>query len=193
MRYIFLILLMMVPLNLMAQESQPVEITADEGLEWDRDAQLFTANGNAKIVQGTTVLKADRLIASYSDSADSIILKTVTATGGRPNVETGDETLTANKMVASFSDNNKGEIEKIVASGDVVIVTPEDTLKGDNAEYQPQNELAIVTGNVTITRGDNVLSGNRATFNMKTNVSKMEAADKGRVKAVFYPQSGNKK
>lgn len=197
MKYIILCILMMgLPGLGMAQDvandKQPIEITADSGLEWDRDAKIFTAKGNAKIIQGTTQLTADLLVANYDDDGDAVMLRTVTATGGRPNVDTGDEVLTSDKMIANFMDDDSGEIDNIIATGDVEIIAKDDVLKGDKAEYRPGDEKAIVTGNVTITRGSNVLSGNRATFDMKTNTSKMESDNKGRVKAIFYPKSGKK-
>lgn len=195
MKYIILCMLMLgFPALVGAQDvvddKQPIEITADSGLEWDRDAKVFTAKGNAKIIQGATQLTADLLVANYNDDGDAVMLRTVTATGGRPNVDTGDEVLTSDKMVANFMDDDSGAIDTIIATGDVEIIAKNDVLKGDKAEYHPVDQLAVVTGNVTITRGSNVLSGNRATFDMKTNTSKMESDNKGRVKAVFYPKSG---
>jgi lipopolysaccharide export system protein LptA len=33
--------------------SQPIEISADNGIEWNRDAKTYTARGNAVATQGT--------------------------------------------------------------------------------------------------------------------------------------------
>lgn len=53
--------------------SEPLEITADNTLEWDRDNKLFTANGNAKARQGDTAVEGQKLQARYRSSSDKNI------------------------------------------------------------------------------------------------------------------------
>ena len=38
---------------------KPVEIHADQGIEWQQDAQAYIARGNAKATQGDTTVHAD--------------------------------------------------------------------------------------------------------------------------------------
>ena len=146
----------------MAQETTPIEITADDALEWDRDAFTFIARGNAKIVQGKTSLTATTLTAKYTEEDGNTIIQTVTASDGRPTIKTDTETLVADKAVATFANTKDGGLDKIVA-----------------------------TGNVKITRDNNVMSGERAEFDVKTNTSKMTSTGKGRVKAIFYTKAKN--
>ena len=62
--------------------AEPVEITADKTLEWDRNAKSFTARGNAKAQQGDTAVEADLLTARYrSSDSKSIDVREVEATG----------------------------------------------------------------------------------------------------------------
>ena len=192
MRYLFsffLLFLCAIPAIAQDGKGDPVEITADQALEWDREAMTFTARGNAKVVQGETLLTANTLVADYDDQGDSMAVRKITASGGRPTINTDTETLTADKAVAFFSDDESGQLDHISATGNVIIKTDGETLKGNKADYYPNDEKAIVTGNVTIERGPNMLSGEKATFNMKTNTSTMEAPESGRVRAVFYPKS----
>lgn len=49
----------------------PLEITADESLEWNRTAQFFKARKNVKAVQGGTTLMCDVLTARYRDGKKS--------------------------------------------------------------------------------------------------------------------------
>lgn len=63
--------------------AEPVEITADKALEWDRTAKTFTARVNAKAQQGDTSVQADSLVARYRSSDEkSIDVREVEAEGG---------------------------------------------------------------------------------------------------------------
>lgn len=47
--------------------NEPLEITADESLEWHRNAFYFKAKTNVRAVQGDTTLYSDLLTAKYRD------------------------------------------------------------------------------------------------------------------------------
>lgn len=62
--------------------AEPVEITADSTLEWDRTGKIFTANGNAKARQGDMSVESDVLKARYRASGDkSIDIRELEAVG----------------------------------------------------------------------------------------------------------------
>lgn len=240
-----------------AQETsgQPIEIEADDALEWDRENKSYTARGNASAVQGDTSVKAQTLIADYRDSEDGgtqiwrltalsdvqLISPEGTAYGekavylideGRAEmtgrnlrlkspdqlitardkfiyftdenrfeamgdvvVIRGEDTLRSDKVISFFKNNDEGQrvLDKLEAHGNVVIVTPEETLKGRVGTYDPDTEIAELVGNVSIERGPNLIQGNRATVNLQTNISRVFGAPKAgeRVKGVFYPQNTN--
>ena len=238
-----------------AQENsgQPIEIEADDALEWDRENKSYTAKGNASAVQGDTSVKAQTLIADYRETEDSgnqiwrltalsevrLISPEGTAYGekavylidearaemtgrnlrlkspdqlvtardkfiyftdenrfeamGDVVVIRDEDTLRSDKVISFFKNNDEGQrvLDKLEAHGNVVIVTPEETLKGRVGTYDPDTEIAELVGNVSIERGPNLIQGNRATVNLKTNISRVFGAPKAgeRVKGVFYPQN----
>src|SRR5262249_60348789 len=49
-------------------EDRPIEISADAGIEWQQDAQVYIARGNAVAKRGATEVHADTLIAHYRPS-----------------------------------------------------------------------------------------------------------------------------
>lgn len=64
--------LVLLPMNASAQElssssDEPVEITADGSLEWNRNEKLFIARDNAKAKQGESSIAAAKLTAHYRD------------------------------------------------------------------------------------------------------------------------------
>jgi lipopolysaccharide export system protein LptA len=48
-----------------AAAQQPIEITAEGGIEWDRNAQTYVARGAAQARRGELSVAADTLTAHY--------------------------------------------------------------------------------------------------------------------------------
>jgi len=49
-------------------EDRPIEISADSGIEWQQNAQIYVARGNAVAKRGATEVHADTLTAHYRPS-----------------------------------------------------------------------------------------------------------------------------
>ena len=47
----------------------PIQIEADDGIEWQRANQLYVARGNARARQGSVTVEGDELIAFYRPNA----------------------------------------------------------------------------------------------------------------------------
>ena len=236
-----------------ANGNQPLEITADETLEWHRADHQYIARGNVVAKQGDVEIRADVLTADYRETASSsfdiyrlsadgnvaissqgnvakgdkavydvaaghaVITgqkltltspdQTVTArdsfeysvTDGRLSasgdayVVRGGDTMRADTVAAIFAQDAAGQrkLKELTADGNVIITTPDETLRGANGRYNAGTDIAELTGSVKIERGPNVLEGERAEVNLTTNVSKMTGspAQGGRVRGVFYPGS----
>ena len=84
-----------------------------------------------------------------------------------------------------------GEISSVTASGNVYYVTPNETIRGDRAVYTISNATIVVTGDVILTQGKNVLTGARLVYNVRTESARMESGAGGRIQGVFYPQGTN--
>lgn len=134
--------------------SQPIEISADNGIEWNREAKTYTARGDAVATQGTSELHADTLVASYSDSSNQldrvvaegavkIMSPSQTAYGDRADydrarrllvmtgsalkIEGSSETVTARDVFEYWQDQ-----DALVAKGDVLVVKSDGTrINGD--------------------------------------------------------------
>jgi len=53
-----------------SSSSGPVEIDAEDGIEWNRDDKTYIARGHARAARGDLSIAADTLTAHYRDSAD---------------------------------------------------------------------------------------------------------------------------
>lgn len=234
----------------LSNNDAPIEITADNALEWDRDNQLYKASGGAQVTQGTFTINARDMDAAYEGdqsnltiitARDNVVIKDTdkqaigdklvyniaqekatltgsnlkltapdlvltasdsfvynrkngnfTATGDAHAVQTKDnQDIRASNLTASFTNNN--DLEAMNASGNVTITAGADVIKGDKANYDAIARTAEVTGqDVTLTRDQNVLTGNRATVDLNTNVSKLYGAVDKPATATFYPGSTKK-
>jgi lipopolysaccharide export system protein LptA len=134
--------------------SQPIEISADNGIEWNRDAKTYTAHGNAVASQGSSEVHADTLVATYSASSNQIdhfvaegtvkILspsqtaygdradfdqtrRLLVMTGSALKIENTGQTVTARDTFEYWQDQ-----DALVAKGDVVVVKSDGTkINGD--------------------------------------------------------------
>ena len=124
---------------------------------------------------------------SFGADAGEYVGNTVTLRG-RAELIQGDNRLRAD-TVSGLNQTGESLIE---ASGNVYFVTPEQTIRGDRAVYTTANDMIVVTGDVILTQGQNVLTGSRLTYNVRTQSARIEAAGQGRIRGVFYPErSGN--
>lgn len=112
----------------------------------------------------------------------------------------GNDTIYGDTLTAYLGDNGQGNksVDRMDAVGNVKIMTPNETLTGNKANYNAKTDTAVITGNVKITRDKNILTGQRAEVDLGTNVSRLfgssieDGQTGGRVRGVFYPGSEKK-
>lgn len=93
--------------------------------------------------------------------------------------------------------NACGNAQRMEAEGTVYLVNELQQARGDYAVYTFDNNIAVVTGNVIVTKGKDVATGDKLTVNTKTNDAKLESNAPGRksqrrVRAVFYQDDDKK-
>lgn len=76
-----------------------------------------------------------------------------------------------------------GRIQRMLATGDVVMVNGAEAAEGDRAEYTIDTGNVVMTGDVFLTQGQNALSGDKLVIDLDTGTGVME----GRVKTIFQP------
>ena len=112
---------------------------------------------------------------------------------GNVVVVQGDTKLRANQ-VRVLTVN--GKADKITASGNVVVDSPTSgTATGDNGVYSVGPQVVVMTGNVVLKKGKDVMRGAQLTVDMVTGKAtlgggaKAPGAPGGRVQGVFTPNS----
>ena len=264
---------------------KPIEIAADQGIEWHRETQRYIARGNASAIQGDSAVHGDTLIAYYRSQPNGgteifryeaignvrITNPTQTAFGdkGVYDIDTGvlvmtgkalkittpTDTITArdsleywehkkiavargNAVAVSQERRMTGDVltshfvegraappppaarnanarnqpaargrpaptpaaatatgqrmQRIEGFGNVHVSTATDIVRADRGVYNADTSIAMMSGNVRITRGQNQLYGDFAEVNLNTGISRLltsaSSGDK-RVRGLFVPQN----
>lgn len=154
---------------------------------------LQAAAPAAKPVLGKHDNNAPINISSDSFQAD---LNAKTGTySGNVIVTQGDMKLRAN-TVRITTVNDKAD--KVMANGNVVVDSPKSgTATGDNGVYSIVPRTVVMTGNVVLKKGKDVMRGTQLTVNLATGQAVLGGGVKGqagtqgstRVQAVFTPNS----
>jgi lipopolysaccharide export system protein LptA len=229
-------------------DDEPLEISAENGIEWKRDARTYTARGNALAQQGNTSIAGDTLIA-YLDENDEIARweaignvtirtakstsygaraeyqeasRVMILTGGNLKVVTDKSTVTARDQIeywrdrdavvakgavvivredttihadeatgyfadsgATTDDGSESDLTQLDAQGHVRVDRKDQTAFSDKLAYNPNTEIAVLTGNVIINSKDNRYTGGRAELDMKNDISRLLPAGGQRVHTVI--------
>jgi lipopolysaccharide export system protein LptA len=154
----------------------PIDVTADQ-LEMVDAQHLAIWRGNVEALQDGNRLVADVLNVYFSG-------KTTPAPGAPP-----PPAPTASAGGALGSD--WGDVQRLVADGHVFYVTKDQTARGDHAVYEAAPDTIVMTGEVVLVQGQNVVKGDRMTIDVKTNHAQVFSDVQGRnhperVRGVFY-------
>jgi lipopolysaccharide export system protein LptA len=75
-------------------------------------------------------------------------------------------------------------IRRLEAKGSVVVTQKDQVVTGETAVFDTKSNLVTMLGGVVLTQGKNVLRGDRLMVDMTTGVSRVES-DSGRVQGLF--------
>jgi len=104
-----------------------------------------------------------------------------------------DRRLNADVLVAFVErpQNAPARINRVDAHGGVHVSTPTEIARGRSGVYNLDTGLVTLTGNVSITRGENEIKGETAVVDLNNNVSRMlpGANTGGRVQGLIIPGS----
>ncbi|MSO71901.1 MAG: hypothetical protein EXQ88_07840 [Alphaproteobacteria bacterium] len=143
--------------------NEPIAVEADQGIEWLRDAQKYTARGNAVATRGQVSVRADTLTAHYRAKA-----------GGGTEVWR----MEAEGGVRIFSETEEATGERAVYDldqGVMVLVgkglrfkTQQDTITArDSLEYWEKRQLAVARGGAVAVRDERRVRGDVLTAHLE--------------------------
>ncbi len=130
------------------QSDLPIEIFADDGIEWQQENLIFLARGNARAVRGEVTIYADELRAYYRERNDGGTDIWRLDANGRVRIKTAQETAFGNKAIYQV---DNGIL--VLSGGKVRMVTATDEITADKQiEYWEKKQMVVARGNAFAVR-----------------------------------------
>ena len=106
---------------------------------------------------------------------------------GNVYVVQGEMTLNADKVEVLYSEDadDDEQLREVIATGNVVLVNGEETAASDYGVLYPPRDTVVMTGNVLLTQGRSIISGDTFNWDMVTGQGTME----GRVRSVLQQRA----
>lgn len=95
----------------------------------------------------------------------------------------GDMRVSAQKVIIEYGDDAKSRIKSFNATGDVALVVGEDAAEAEEAVYDVDSGVITLSGQVLMTQGENILSGDRIVVNLADGSARVD----GRVRTILQP------
>ena len=168
---------------------QPIQIEAAQ-LEMRDKKKEATFSGNVKVVQGDTTMTSKTLVVFYESSGGGTTGTGNAAPPARPtNAKAGAKAAPGAPMQsATPGPGGASSIKRLEARGNVVVTQKDQVVTGETAIFDTKTNLITMLGGVVLTQCKNVLRGDRLFVDMTSGVSRVES-DSGRVQGLFA-QSG---
>jgi lipopolysaccharide export system protein LptA len=172
------------------KKDQPVQIEAAT-LEVRDKEKKATFSGNVQVVQGDTTMKCQRLVVLYGQEI---------GIGGEKQASTAP--VTTSKSTPGMPQGAQN-IRRIEAQGGVTVLTKDQNARGDLGIYDLQSKTITLSGHVTVSQGQNIISGERVVVDTVTGNARVESGSSNpsgntaaqgqatpRVKALIQPNKG---
>lgn len=141
---------------------------------------------------GPVSYSADNL--EYFDGERRLVLV------GDVDIVQSDARLRANRITLFFSGNGDtsdqgglaaGDIDRMIAEGDVFYVRPQQSARGNRAVYDVAQDSVTFSGNVVVASDDNIIRGETMVLQIGSRRTTIRPNAGGRVRGVITPREGN--
>ena len=146
----------------LSENGGPVSYSADN-LEYFDSEHRLVLTGDVDVVQNDARLRADRITMFFSGS---------TSGGGQ-----GGQGLAA------------GDIQRMVAEGEVYYVGPHQSARGNRAVYEVNEDSVTFSGNVVVASDENVIRGDTLVLQIGSRRTTIRPQAGQRVRGVFVPRT----
>ncbi|HWJ70327.1 MAG TPA: LptA/OstA family protein [Sphingobium sp.] len=139
-------------------------------------AGLIASGAGAQILRGHDTsapvdFSADRI--EVQDRADRVVVT------GNVQVTQAGLHMTAQRLTVAYHDRNGIEIDRLDASGGVVVTRGNERASGSVAIYDLNRKLITLIGGVQLNQGGNRLSGSRLVIDLTTGRSTVDGSAPG--------------
>jgi len=114
---------------------------------------------------------ADRI--ELQDRANRVVLS------GGVVIDQADLTLTAARTIVSYDDSGDLRIDRITATGGVVVTRGNERASGSSAIYDFNRRIITMAGDVRLKRGTDTLNGGRLVIDLESGLSSVDGRASG--------------
>ena len=129
------------------------------------------ANPDAPVEVNADTLEVDNQTGQAVFSGDVIVIQ-------------ADMRLSAARLDVDYAGEDRSTIKTLRASGGVTMATPQEAAEAREAVYDVGAGTLVMSGDVMLTQGGNVMTGNRLSVDLVTGKGQMD----GRVKTILNPK-----
>jgi lipopolysaccharide export system protein LptA len=162
---------------------QPIQIEAAT-LEMRDKKKEATFSGNVKVIQGDTTMTSKTLVVFYDSTPAPAAPAANSKTPAKSAPVQAAPIQAAPMQSATPGPGGASSIKRLEARGNVVVTQKDQVVTGETAVFDTKTNLVTMLGGVVLTQGKNVLRGDRLLVDMTTGVSRVES-DSGRVQGLF--------
>ncbi len=165
--------------------NEPIEIFADDGIEWHKNKNKYVALGNAKALSGNLSVESDKIEAFYKENESSDM--NITEVKAKKNVVVKDK-----KMKITGGEYAEYKILKdyfLITGKNIILTSEKNILKSNKKlEYWRSKNIAIATGKAEAKKDNEflVLADKLVWYlqekNQKTTVKKLLGFDNVSIK-----------
>jgi lipopolysaccharide export system protein LptA len=152
-----------------SDSNQPIQIQADSGIEWQQDAHLYIARGNAVATRGAGEIHADTLIAHYREvkggnTGGNTEIYRVEAEG-HVTLNRDAQTVVGDRMVYGVD-----QAIAVITGKGLKLTTATDVVTArDSLEWYDQKQVAVARGDaVAIRNGKTIKADILTAYMVKT-------------------------
>lgn len=174
----------------------PVNVEADSLDVVEKDGQrISTFTGNVTVTRGDSVLKAGKISIYSAGSKTPAKAADGKATDAKATDAAADAAKPADAPAAKDAAPLEGSLPgagsftRIEASGKVYVNSGQQTATGDTAVVDMVGKLVTLSGNVVLSQGPNVITGNKLTWDMTTGRARVDQKPGARIRGIFTPGS----
>jgi lipopolysaccharide export system protein LptA len=148
---------------------------------------------------------SDEPMEITSDRMEAFNEKKLVVFSGNAKVTQGNNVLKSDRLllyyknepdkkdkIGTIETDKTGDMEKIEAKGNVSLTQGERVASGDEAIYFRDTSKVILTGNATLREGKNSIKGDRVIVFLNENRGIVESNTQKQIKAIIYPQNKKK-
>lgn len=183
------------PLGTLAMSSRPPLIRlalrglAAGALAGTVAALAFASQAGA---QGVSGFNSDQPVNYAADQIELEDKQNRVVLSGDVVINQGDLKLTAARTTVSYTNNGGVKIQRIDATGGVVVTRGNERASGAAGVYDFNRRVIVLSGGVRLQRGTDTLNGGRLTMDLKTGLSTVDGGGpagttsaQGRVSGTF--------